>query len=102
MNRLQKQNYIARNGDIYQFLTDEEQDIEREISNQTVDAANVISRVCSIIFDDLYTTKKYRYSKNDFNYDFEFDKSVDGQNHGLTTGGMKLRFLRKLMMILIV
>lgn len=93
LNRLQKQNYIARNGDIYQFLTDEEQDIEREISNQTVDAANVISRVCSIIFDDLYTTKKYRYSKNDFNYDFEFDKSVDGQNHGLTTGGMKLRFI---------
>ena len=40
-----------------------------------------------------YTTKKYRYSKNDFNYDFEFDKSVDGQNHGLTTGGMKLRFV---------
>lgn len=93
LNRLQKQNYIARNGDIYQFLTDEEQDIEREISNQTVDSANVISRVCSIIFDDLYTTKKYRYSKNDFNYDFEFDKSVDGQNHGLTTGGMKLRFI---------
>ena len=93
LNRLQKQNYIARNGDIYQFLTDEEQDIAREISNQTVDSANVISRVCSIIFDDLYTTKKYRYSKNDFNYDFEFDKSVDGQNHGLTTGGMKLRFI---------
>jgi hypothetical protein len=93
LNRLQRQNYIARNGDIYQFLTDEEQDIEREISNQSVDSANVISRVCSIIFDDLYTTKKYRYSKNDFNYDFEFDKSVDGQNHGLTTGGMKLRFV---------
>ena len=93
LNRLQKQNYIARNGDIYQFLTDEEQDIAREISNQTVDSANVISQVCKTIFDDLYTTKKYRYSKNNYNYDFEFDKSVDGQNHGLTTGGMKLRFI---------
>ena len=36
---------------------------------------------------------KYIYSKNNYNYDFEFDKSVDGQNHGLTTGGMKLRFI---------
>lgn len=93
LNRLQKQNYIARNGDIYQFLTDEEQDIAREISNQAVDSANVISQVCKTIFDDLYTMKKYRYSKNNYNYDFEFDKSVDGQNHGLTTGGMKLRFI---------
>ena len=93
LNRLQKQNYIARNGEIYQFLTDEEQDIAREISNQNIDAASVISQVCKTIFDDIYTTKKYRYSKNDYNLDFDFDRSVDGQNHGNTTGGMKLRFV---------
>ena len=93
LNRLQKQNYVARNGDIYQFLTDEEQDIAREISRQNIDAASVISQVCKTIFDDIYTTKKYRYSKNNNNLDFDFDKSVDGQNHGNTTGGMKLRFV---------
>ena len=93
LERLQKQNYISRNGDIYQFLTDEEQDVAREISNQTVDAANVISQICKTIFDDIYTTKKYRYTKNGFQYDFDFDKSVDEQNHGITTGGMKLRFV---------
>ena len=93
LERLQKQNYISRNDDVYQFLTDEEQDIAREISNQTVDAANVISQICKIIFDDIYTTKKYRYTKNGYQYDFDFDKSVDEQNHGITTGGMKLRFV---------
>lgn len=93
LNRLQKQNYIARNGDIYQFLTDEEQDIAREISNQNIDASAVISQVCKTIFDDIYTTKKYRYSKNDYNLDFDFDKTVDSQNHGNTAGGMKLRFV---------
>ena len=93
LNRLQKQNYIARNGDIYQFLTDEEQDIAREISNQNIDASAVISQVCKTIFDDVYTTKKYKYAKNDYNLDFDFDKTVDGQNHGNTTGGMKLRFV---------
>lgn len=93
LERLQKQNYISRNGDVYQFLTDEEQDIAREISNQTVDAANVISQICKTIFDDIYTTKKYRYTKKGYQYDFDFDKSVDEQNHGITTGGMKLRFV---------
>lgn len=93
LDRLQKQNYIARNGEVYQFLTDEEQDIAREISNQSVDAANVISKVCDIIFDDIYTTKKYRYSKNDYNYDFDFIKSVDNQNHGNSNGEMKLKFI---------
>lgn len=93
LDRLQKRNYIGRNGEIYQFLTDEEQDIAREINNQSIDAANVISKVCTIIFDDIYTTKKYRYTKNGYNYDFDFIKSVDNQNHGNSNGEMKLKFV---------
>lgn len=93
LDRLQKHNYIGRNGEIYQFLTDEEQDIAREINNQSIDAANVISKVCTIIFDDIYTTKKYRYTKNGYNYDFDFIKSVDNQNHGNSNGEMKLKFI---------
>ena len=93
LDRLQKHNYIGRNGEIYQFLTDEEQDIAREINNQSIDAANVISKVCTIIFDDIYTTKKYRYTKNGYNYDFDFIKSVDNQNHGNSNGEMKLKFV---------
>ena len=93
LDRLQKHNYIGRNGEIYQFLTDEEQDIAREINNQSIDAANVISKVCTIIFDDIYTTKKYRYTKNGYNYDFDFVKSVDNQNHGNSNGEMTLKFI---------
>lgn len=93
LDRLQKHNYIGRNGEIYQFLTDEEQDIAREINNQSIDAANVISKVCTIIFDDIYTTKKYRYRKNGYNYDFDFIKSVDNQNHGNSNGQMTLKFI---------
>lgn len=93
LDRLQKHNYIGRNGEIYQFLTDEEQDIAREINNQSIDAANVISKVCTIIFDDIYTTKKYRYTKNGYNYDFDYIKSVDNQNHGNSNGEMTLKFI---------
>lgn len=45
LDRLVSQNYIARNGDTYTFLTDDEQDIEREIRNTPVDiTAN--TRIC--------------------------------------------------------
>ena len=33
LNRLESETYIQRNGDVYDFLTDEEKDIEDEIKN---------------------------------------------------------------------
>ncbi len=94
LNRLENQNYISRvAGDAYVFLTDEEQEIAREINNYPVDTAKVIGEITTIIFDDLYTTKKFKYTKDGYNLDFDFDKAVDNVNHGFTTGGMKLRFI---------
>jgi len=89
LNRLMSQNYIGRTGDTYNFLTDEEQDIAREIKNTNVDTAAIVERISQMIYADIYTTKKYRYGK----YDFDFDKMVDGTVSGNVTGGMKLRFL---------
>lgn len=89
LNRLLSQNYIGRTGDTYNFLTDEEQDIQREIKSTNVDTAAIVDRISQMIFADIYTAKKYRYGK----YDFDFDKMVDGVSSGLVTGGMKLRFL---------
>ena len=89
LDRLMSQNYIARTGDCYNFLTDEEQDIQREIKNTHVDTASIVEHIAHMIFGDIYTTKKYRYGK----YDFAFDQMVDGITVGAVTGGMRLRFL---------
>jgi hypothetical protein len=90
LNRLLSQNYIGRTGDTYNFLTDEEQDIQRAIRNETsVDTAAIVERIAQMIFADIYTTKKYRYGK----YDFAFDQMVDGVTVGAVTGGMRLKFL---------
>ena len=40
LDRLMSQNYIGRTGDTYNFLTDEEQDIQREIRDTNVDTAS--------------------------------------------------------------
>jgi len=76
LDRLQSQNYIGRTGDIYNFLTDEEQDIASEIKRTTVDTASIVTRIANMIFADIYTAKKYRYGK----YDFPFDEMVDGMS----------------------
>lgn len=89
LNRLLSQNYIGRSGDVYNFLTDEEQDIQSEIKKTVVDTASIVEKIAHIIFGDIYTAKKFRYDK----YDFAFDQMVDGVNVGAVTGGMRLKFL---------
>ena len=89
LDRLLSQNYIGRTGDTYNFLTDEEQDIQREIKNTPVATADIVGRIAQMVFADIYTTKKFRYGK----YDFAFDQKVDGQAVGSLTGGMMLQIL---------
>ena len=89
LDRLLSQNYIGRSGDIYNFLTDEEQDIQKEIANTTVDTSTIVGKIAHIIFGDIYETKKYRYEK----YDFSFDQMVDYTAVGAVTGGMRLRIM---------
>ena len=89
LDRLMSQNYIGRTGDTYNFLTDEEQDIQREIKSTPVDTASIVERIAQMVYGDIYTSKKFRYGK----YDFAFDQMVDGVTVGAVTGGMKLRFL---------
>lgn len=90
LDRLLSQNYIGRTGDTYNFLTDEEQDIQRDIyKNTQVDTSAIVERIGQMIFADIYTTKKYRHGK----YDFAFDQMVDTTNIGAVTGGMRLHIL---------
>ncbi len=89
LDRLMSQNYIGRTGDTYNFLTDEEQDVQREIKNTPVATTEIVSQIAKIIFADIYTARKFRYKK----YDFSFDQMVDGQSVGAMTGGMLLQIL---------
>lgn len=89
LDRLFNQNYIGRNGNTYNFLTDEEQDIQRDINSTPVDTASIVEHIGNMVFADIYTSKKFSYGK----YVFPFDQMVDGVNVGSVTGGMKLRLL---------
>lgn len=89
LERLEAQNYVARNGDNYSFLTDEEQDIAIEIRNTSVDSATIVQSIGQTIFNEIYSSKKYKHNK----YDFAYDQYIDETVVGASTGGVRLRFV---------
>lgn len=74
---LVKQTLVQKNGDVYVFLTDEEQEVQRDIEAENVEIAEVIGAVSEMIFDDLYDAKKYRYPAMNGRYTFGFNQFVD-------------------------
>jgi len=77
LNILVRQMLVQKNGDNYVFLTNEEQEINREIENQNVEMADVINKVSEIIFEDIFSEKKYRYPEHNGRYNFAFNQIVD-------------------------
>lgn len=90
LKRLVRQTLVQKNGDIYVFLTDEEQEINIAIKNQPVDAGEITAKVSELIFDGLFDEKKYRYPAFNGRYAFGFNQIVDdkpykaGQNYDIT------------------
>ncbi len=76
LNLLEQQSYVQRNGDIYEFLTDDEKDIEEEIKNTDIDDQAVTDLLKEIFFDEIISDNKLRYLDN--KQDYEFTSKIDG------------------------
>lgn len=63
LNRLIRQTLVQKNGDIYVFLTNEEQEINRAIETQPIESSDVTNRVSGMIFDDIYPENKFRLNQ---------------------------------------
>ncbi len=69
LNRLERQLLIARNGDEFIFLTNEEKEIENEIQHTDVEPSELTHKLSNIIFDDVLNrqnTYRYPINKQDF------------------------------------
>ena len=90
LDRLLSQNYIGRSGDKYNFLTNEEQDIQKDISRIDVDRSTILNRIGEFIFSDIYPNKKYRHYK----YDFSFEQFIDDiAVSALNQNGLRLKVM---------
>lgn len=77
LKRLIRQTLVQKNGDIYIFLTNEEQEINRAIEAQSIDMGEVTAKVSEMIFDGIFDEKKYRYPAMNGRYAFGFNQVVD-------------------------
>ena len=79
--RLANQTLVQKNGEIYIFLTNEEQDINKAIQNENVEMGEIINQAASIIFQELMKEPKYRYiaPHNGRKYDFTYNQIVDSR-----------------------
>ena len=73
LRRLLKEVLIQRNNDVYKFLTDEEQEINREINQTEIDPNKLYELIGELIFSNIYLDTKVMYKDKPF----MFSKYVD-------------------------
>ncbi|MBD3268545.1 BREX system P-loop protein BrxC [bacterium] len=86
LNLLEQQTYLQRTGEEYEYLTDEEKDIEQEIKNTEVETAAVADELGKLVFDQVIKDRKIRYDENDQDYPFsrKLDDRLFGRDYELT------------------
>jgi len=67
---LESQSYLQRSGEVYEFLTDKEKDVEQEIKRTEVGDSVVIKTLHGIVFDDVLRSIKIRFEDNGNDYPF--------------------------------
>ncbi|MFA6740931.1 MAG: BREX system P-loop protein BrxC [Arcobacteraceae bacterium] len=79
--------FIQKIGDIFEFLTDVEKDIENEIKEISIEQREITSELVKWIYDDILRTNKVRFDFNKQDYTFARkidDTLVKGKDEELT------------------
>jgi hypothetical protein len=86
LNLLEQQTYIQRNGEVFEFLTDEEKDVEEEIKNTDIETSAVDEHLYKIVFETIIKLRKIRYDGNGQDYPFsrKMDDKLFGREYELT------------------
>ena len=87
LKRLEAQTLIQKSGDRYYFLTNEEQEINREIKNIDIEKHRILDEMFSYVFDDICPAK-YK--------DYKFHKSIDDKIKPTTGADLTIKFLTPL------
>lgn len=82
LNRLEKETLIQKNGDTYDFLTNAEQDVNKQINQVQYNEGEVKRTVFEIVYDKVLELSKLRYKGR---YDFALNRSVDDDSKGLNS-----------------
>ena len=80
LNKLEQQTYIQRNGEQFEYLTDEEKDVEQEIKNTDVDISDVLAELEKLAFDRALRLQKIGHP--DYKHEYKYSRKVDDRLYG--------------------
>lgn len=90
---LQEQNVVEKTTKGYEFLTDAEQDISKQIQRQNVDSGDVSQAIGDYLFSSAAISKRYTYPKLRQQYTFVFNQWVDDRPVGQTNQDINLKIV---------
>ena len=79
LNLLEQQTYIQRSANVYEYLTDEEKDVEQEIKNTDVESSAVLEEIQKIVFDKIISERKIRDEQ--YKQDYAYTKMLDDKTY---------------------
>lgn len=79
LKRLEDETLIQKNGEEYDFLTNAEQDVNKQINNSAYNEGEVQRTILDIIYDKVLESNKFRYEGR---YDFGLNRFVDSESKG--------------------
>ena len=80
LSLLERETYIQRNGEVYEFLSNEEKDVEAEIKALSVDPSELSKELETIAFDTILRLRKVKH--NATNNEYAFTRKLDDQAVG--------------------
>ncbi len=74
---LERNTYIQRNGEVYEFLTNEEKDVEAEIKALDLDPSEITKTLEDLAFDTILRHRKIKHFGT--GYEYPFSRKLDDQ-----------------------
>lgn len=78
LNYLLHNHYITKDGPVYQYLSDEEKIIEREIASESVEYNELNDKICDLFFIQAAKLETSKIRDEEMSTDRPFTKMVDG------------------------
>ena len=96
LKKLEQQNYILKNVDTYEFLTDKEQEVNQTINSYEVSDDEVVSEIGAYLVGGNHISIKYSYPRMNNRYIFNFNAYIDGKGFGRTANELSIRIVTPL------
>lgn len=83
LDELERQVYVRRNGNIYEYLTNDEKEVEQEINNLVVPEKDVHDEIAQL-FQEVCGARKitYKSESGSFEHSYGYNLKIDGELQG--------------------